>query len=370
MNILVLGGTGAMGVPLVNILSEHHTVYVTSRKKRISTNQVRYILGNAKDFSFLTEILTQRYWDAVVDFMVWGKEFEPVVSLLLKNTKQYVFISSARVYAKSDVPITEDTPRLLDVSDDQAFLKTNEYSLTKAREEDVLFHSGYSNYTIIRPSITYNDYRLQLGVLEKENWLYRVLHGRTIVFSEDISDKLTTMTLGNDVASGIASIIGQESALGRKFHVTFEQSVSWREILNIYLEVLEKTTGVRPKYVMVPQSQTLQFKERVYQVKYCRYFNRTFDNKSIAQFCNVSLFTPPRKGLADCLERFLINPRFRDIDWAIEGISDRASNEKTPLSEISSLGGKLDYIAYRYNLSILKKTNRHLRSIVHTLKKL
>ena len=41
----------------------------------------------------------------------------------------------------------------------------------------------------------------QLGVLEKELWLYRALNGRTIVFSKDIAEKSTTLTYGYDVAS-------------------------------------------------------------------------------------------------------------------------------------------------------------------------
>ena len=53
-------------------------------------------------------------------------------------------------------------------------------------EENLLFNSEKNNFTIIRPTITYNTQRLQLGVLEKENWLYRALHGRAIVFSDDV----------------------------------------------------------------------------------------------------------------------------------------------------------------------------------------
>ena len=34
MEILVLGGTGAMGVPLVKLLSKDNKLFVTSRSKR------------------------------------------------------------------------------------------------------------------------------------------------------------------------------------------------------------------------------------------------------------------------------------------------------------------------------------------------
>jgi nucleoside-diphosphate-sugar epimerase len=284
--------------------------------------------------------------------MIWGKEFADVLPLMLDNTMQYVFISSARVYAKSDTPITETTPRLLDVSEDGEYLKTNEYALAKAREEDLLFKSGRKNFTIIRPTITYNSHRLQLGVLEMENWLYRALHGRSIVFSKDIAEKVTTMTYGDDVAKGIASVIGQEASLGEAFHITSPESLLWSEVLEIYLTVLEKHLGVRPKLVITETSTNLKFKYSIYQVIYCRYFNRLFDNTKISHFCDTRQFTKPQKGLAECLENFLSNPKFRDIDWILEAVNDRVSKEYTPLKEIPTIGSKVLYTMYRFHLEL------------------
>ena len=353
MNILVLGGTGAMGRPLVSQLSEANEVFVTTRKNtapRPNNQHVTYITGNAKNIDFLSTTLKLKHWDAVVDFMIWGTEFSNVLPIMLENTDQYVFVSSARVYAQSDEPITEETPRLLDVTNDKKYLKTSEYALAKAREENMLFQSGKKNFTIIRPTVTYNSYRLQLGVLELENWLYRSLHGRSIVFSKDIADKITTMTHGDDVASGIAALIGKTESLGEAFHITSPVSLTWNEVLAIYLSVLEIKIGHRPRVVMTEKSTNLLFKNRIYQVIYCRYFNRRFDNSKISHFCNVNQFTEPQKGLKDCLESFMEKPMFRDIDWKLEAVNDKVSGERTSFSEIPSLSGKIDYLAYRYNL--------------------
>ena len=297
--------------------------------------------------------MSQRHWDTVVDFMVWGSEFARVAPLMLEATDQYVFISSARVYAQTEDLITEDTPRLLDVCTDKEYLKTNEYALAKAREEDLLLKSGQKNFTIVRPTITYNKNRLQLGVLEKENWIYRALHGRSIVFSKDIAEKVTTMTYGDDVAKGIASLVGKEDARGEVFHITSPQSLLWSEVLEIYLMVLEEHLGYRPNVVMTEKSTNLQFKERIYQVIYCRYFNRTFDNRKIAKFCDPNEFKQPQDGLGDCLRQFLATPKFGSIDWVLEAVNDRAAGERTPLAEIDITGNKLYYIVYRYNLIFL-----------------
>lgn len=51
--ILLLGGTGAMGMHLVQLLTntEHHVV-VTSRRSRQDHDNITYVLGNAHDDIF------------------------------------------------------------------------------------------------------------------------------------------------------------------------------------------------------------------------------------------------------------------------------------------------------------------------------
>lgn len=369
MNILVLGGTGPMGVPLVQKLSKDNKVYVTSRSKRESCANIQYIQGSAKEKEFLTRVLTMQMWDVVVDFMVYSvEELKEYISLFLDNAKQYIFISSSRVYAEADGLITENTPRLLEASQDEEYLKTSEYALLKARGENVLLNSGRTNFTIIRPTITYNTYRLQLGVLEKENWLYRALHGRSIVFSEDVNDKLTTMTLGDDVAEGIISVIDQPKALGEIFHITSPVSLPWSEVLATYLAVLKKHLSRDVPVVMTKKSTNLKFPWRVYQLIYCRYFNRTFDNSKIAQFCNVHSFTPPQEGLAKCLEDFLKAPQFNRIQWDIEAVNDRVAGERTPLRAIPHVGNKFTYFCYRNSMTFLLKPTFRLLNIVRKIK--
>ena len=184
MNILVLGGTGAMGTHLIDFLSENKdvNVTVTSRKERTSHGNIHYIVGNARDWAFMSDLLKNTHYDVIIDFMNYNyEEFLEYHGSLLAACDHYIFLSSSRVYANYDGRITEDCPRLLETSDDEAFLATNRYALRKAREEDMLRSSGMTNYSIIRPYITYSNRRLQLGIYEKEEWLYRVLNGKNII---------------------------------------------------------------------------------------------------------------------------------------------------------------------------------------------
>jgi nucleoside-diphosphate-sugar epimerase len=59
MKILLLGGTGAMGIPLTNILSADgmNIVYVTTRSPKLSRDNVIYFQGNAREANFY-----KRFW--------------------------------------------------------------------------------------------------------------------------------------------------------------------------------------------------------------------------------------------------------------------------------------------------------------------
>jgi len=326
--ILLLGGTGAMGAHLARVLANSGAqVDVTTRRLRNGGGKINYLQGNARDIAFVKSLLQANAYDAVVDFMVYGTaEFASRAEVLLAGTKQYVFLSSSRVYADSPTPISKDHPRLLDTSHDEAYLATDEYALTKARQENVLRESAHRNWTIVRPYITYSEQRLQLGVLEKENWLWRALHGRTIVFSRDIAEKFTTLTYGLNVAEAMAAIIGKEEALGEAFHITCEEPCQWSEVLDVYLQTLEGVLGKRPRVLLLDKALNLQTGGK-YQVKVDRYFNRRFDNAKIGRFLDTSRFVKAREGLAQCLKAFCQHPTFKGINPKREALYDRLTGE-------------------------------------------
>lgn len=365
MNILILGGTGAMGAPLVKKLIEtENNVYVTSRSEHRSQGRRHYFMGNAKDDSFLRTCLSHIHYDVIVDFMSYStEEFSKRARLLLSSTEQYIFISSARIFAESKVPLKEDSPRLLETVNDKEYLKTDEYGLSKARQEDILKESGFKNYTIIRPSVTYNAYRLQLGALEKENWLYRATKGRSIVFSDDLADKTTAMTHGEDVAKAIYSIIGKFQCLKRSYNIAIDKSISWQEILEIYLDAIEEITGKRPKIVKSKETIKLKDPKFRYQVIYARRLNRSFDNSRIKEIYEEG-FVNPQEGLTNALKTFMKNPSYHGINWKYEAWSDCISKEYTPLSEIPTLRNKLLYLCYRYYMGKFFEGGQYLWHII------
>lgn len=350
MKILILGGTGAMGLHLVNELSKcnDNQLVVSSRQKLLGRKNLTYVQGNAHETTFLLQILKERY-DVIVDFMSYRTdEFKERYQLLLSSCDQYIYLSSSRVYANSDVPITEDSPRLLDVVQDPEYLTMDEYALAKARQENLLFNSDYTNWTIIRPYITYSENRLQLGVLEKEQWLYRALHGRTIVFSKDIAVHKTTLTYGLDVAKAMVALIGCREAKGEVFHITTPYSIYWKDVLSLYQNILQKKLGRQQKIFMTDQSLNLNYSFRKYQVKYDRLFNRCFDNTKINRFFDVHTFVKPQDGLVSCLEYLCDHPFSPIIDWRMESRYDKLTSEHASFREMQSYKDKVKYFLCRY----------------------
>ena len=103
--VLVLGGTGAMGVYVVPELLRlgYKTDVVALDNIGVDNDCLRFIKKNGKDISVLTEILKNDY-DAIIDFMLYTTdEFKDCYELFLKNTKHYIFLSSYRVYADKDI---------------------------------------------------------------------------------------------------------------------------------------------------------------------------------------------------------------------------------------------------------------------------
>lgn len=340
-----------MGVPLVQMLADQGMeVHVTSRKPRNSTQEnVRYLQGNAHDITFVDSILKNGY-DVLIDFMVYQpKEFEARVQKLLGAVRQYIFLSSCRVYAESFAPITEDTPRLLDVCRDEEYLKTEEYALAKAREENVLFACREKNWTIVRPSITYNEQRLQLGCDEIQNWLYRALKGKPIVFFECLADKKTAMTYGGDVAHAISLLAGNPAALGQTVQIASSETATWKEILNIYLEVLEGR-GIHPHVHFLEDAETAaDMLGKKWQLKYCRNYNREFDSAKIDAICGCKIqYKPIAEGLQECLRAFLDNGVMPAARIKYEAYMDRLTNMKASVSEFESWKSRVIYCIGRY----------------------
>jgi len=281
--VLVLGATGAMGRYLVPELAKlgYAVTGVGLEETAPAGFQGEYLCGDAFDKSFLTELL-QRKFDGIVNFMVYGKyNFSEYYQLFLDNTDHYIFLSSCRVYADEECPVRETSPRLLDVSRDEALLASNDYCMHKARAEDLLMASPYDNWTIVRPATTFSTMRLQLVTLEFGNTVGRALMGKKVLLPVQAKDKPATLSWGGDVAKMLARILFREEARREAYNVCSAESRTWAEIAEYYRELvgLEAVWIDKEEYLKILSPEG-KIGVR-WQLEYARLFRRITDNSKV-----------------------------------------------------------------------------------------
>lgn len=341
--VLLLGGTGAIGNPLVRLLAERGDhVVVTSRKVRESQPGIEYVVGNAKDIGFLQSLIERIKPTAIVDFMIYSTdEFGRRMNSLLKAGAQYVFLSSYTVFAKTDV-IKESSARLLDVAKDPMLIAADPYPIRKARCEDMLRKSGFRNWTIVRPGITYAGARMQFGCLESHTWLFRALQGLPVVMPKAMRSCETTMTYGGDVARMIAGIVGNEKAYGEDFNLSTSEHHTWNYIADVYAEIvgLEVADCSIEDYCMIVGSDTAVSD---------RLSNRILDNGKILSVTGITqdLLMPMADGLRRELAVFKAHPAFQYQEFFKSARIDRVLGTRTNLKGMS-LGQRLAYYQNLY----------------------
>jgi nucleoside-diphosphate-sugar epimerase len=296
---LVLGGTGAMGVYLVPELAAlGYEVQVVSMDEVTSDDpHISYTKADAKNIDYLKDLLKGKY-DAIVDFMLYSTEqFRERHELLLQNTDHYILLSSYRIYDGCEIPITEETPRLLDASGNREFLATDDYSLTKARQEDIIQSSGYDNWTIVRPAITYSKRRFQLVTLEAHVVVARALQGLPIVLPQEALSVQATMSWAGDVARLMSRLLFNPDAYLERFTLATAEHRTWGEIAEYYKEIIGlKYVGADTEdYVKIMGGSN----GARYQLAYDRLFDRVVDSTKVLRVTGLKQedFMPLRRGL-------------------------------------------------------------------------
>ena len=315
--ILVLGASGAMGRYLVPLLaSEGHAVDAVSLDAPDASADppgIRRIQGNAKDEDFLLPLLENRY-DAIVDFLIYPTaELAHKLPMMLDATGHYVYLSSYRIYDGKDMPIREDSRRLLETCDDPVLRASDDYSVYKARGEDILRASPRRNWTIARPSITYSAYRFQLVTLEAPLVVGRADRGKEVVLPETARNVQGTMTWAGDNARFFARLLFNNRALGEAFTFATAEHHSWGEIAGYYAELrgLHAVWAPEEDYMKILQPAPY-YPGFLWQLRYDRLFNRVIDNAKILAATNLrqSDLMPLRQGLENELSRLP-----RDWEW-------------------------------------------------------
>ncbi len=247
---LFIGGTGTISMAITRSLAQNPEwqLYLINRGNRRDDVPANVIVINAdiNDEAVVAEKIKDLHFDTVCDFIGFVPEHvERDYRLFRQHTDQYMYISSASAYQKpsSGYVMTEGTTMANPYWD---------YSRNKIACEEFLMHRFRDDnfpVTIIRPSHTYDERQVPLGVHgDKGSWqvLCRMLDGKPVIIHGD-GTSLWTVTHNSDFAKGFVGLMANSHAVGGVFQITSDETLSWNQIY----ESVARALGVKliPYYV-------------------------------------------------------------------------------------------------------------------------
>ena len=239
MKALFIGGTGTISTAIVRRLAEElgWEVWLLNRGNRAVPEGVHQIIADISDETDVAQKLEGMEFDVVNEFIGFVPEqVERDYRLFRGKTKQYIFISSASAYHKpaASYIITEGTTLAnphWEYSRNK--IACEEFLMKKYREE------GFP-VTIVRPSHTYDERNVPLGVHGKKGFyqvIRRMLDGKPVIIQGDGSS-LWTATFNTDFAIGYTGLMGNRHAIGEAFQITGDETLTWDQIYQTIADAL------------------------------------------------------------------------------------------------------------------------------------
>ena len=240
MNALLIGGTGTISMAITRLLAqkgwEVHLLNRGTRRTEVPEG-VHWIPADISDEAAVSAILEGRHFDCVCEFIGFTPDqVERDIRLFEGRTKQYLYISSASAYHKPmmDPWITEGTALCNPYW---------EYSRNKIACEEVLMKACRERQfpvTIIRPSHTYDNRKVPLGVHGSKGSyqvIKRMLEGKPVIIHGD-GTSLWTITHNTDFAKGYVGLMGNPHAISEAFQITGDETLTWNQIYETIARVL------------------------------------------------------------------------------------------------------------------------------------
>ncbi|MCL2015593.1 MAG: SDR family oxidoreductase [Defluviitaleaceae bacterium] len=324
MRALLIGGTGIISTDITKLCVEQGwDITLINRGNRSEKLPADIKLTtwqlDINDEAAVKAKLDGERFDVVANFINFNvQQVERDIKLFAGKTNQYIFISSASAYQKprANYVITEST------------LLVNpywEYSRNKIACEERLVDEHRKNgfpVTIIRPSHTYDDYTVPLGLHGANGaWstLKRILDGKPVIIPGD-GNSLWHLTHSSDFAQAFVGIMGNIHAIGEAIHITGDEAITWNQIYAILGDIL----GVVPKIVHVPTDFLVACKPDLDgPLNGDKSVNTVFDNSKIKGL--VPHFTAKTRfdtGARAAVAHFLANKEKQQPDPEFEKFTD------------------------------------------------
>lgn len=359
MKILLIGGTGVLSSAVTEeALKQGMAVTMINRGNRLDSipDGVELIKADKADYNLIKEAICHTFFDAIIDFLCYTEqELAKSYNFYSGYTKQYFFISSCAVFnARKGGLLKEDSPKILD---GWAY-STNKWA-AEQRLMTCAAQSG-TNYTIVRPGITYGDTRIPYGVGPRYGyhwtWIARILNDKPILRWNKGENKWNMMRV-EDFAVGMVGLIGNEKAYNEAFNLCGDDSNSFNEVLDILADWID-----HPITIVDVSSEFYAKEAPSKKGEICGYsINFECTNEKIKKIVPSFKQTMSLKeGISKTLAAYKGGKYQRGIDWEFDAETDRVIYKWCKKEQENTDSYSLNFIDYLGTASIKDKFTYYL----------
>jgi nucleoside-diphosphate-sugar epimerase len=320
MKMLFIGGTGNISSDCAQQLHDRgHEIHVVTRGQSPLPDGYRAVVADRHDTAGMQAALQDLRPDVVLNFLGFDlPEVQLDFALFRDVVQQYLFISSATVYAKPhrQLPLTEEAPignAFWDYA--QKKLACEEWLMARHRED------GFP-VTIVRPSHTYSR-RWVPNPLSSSSFTFasRLEQGKP-VFLPDDGESLWTLTATTDFAIGLAGLAGNPQAIGEAFHITSDDALTWNRIVS---ETADAMGARSPQVCRIPTDFICRIApEMTGPLKGDKANPAVFDNAKLKRFVpEFKARTPFRVGVRESVEWLRAHPEQQNLNPRIDDLCER-----------------------------------------------
>jgi nucleoside-diphosphate-sugar epimerase len=319
MQILLIGGTGNISSDCASLLHQRgHEIVVLTRGRSVVPAPYRPVVADRKDPLSMRRALEGVHPEVVLNFLGYElAEVQADFELFAGSIRQYIFISSATVYAKppAKLPVTEDAPL------GNAWW---EYAQKKLVCEEWLFQKHLEKgfpVTIVRPSHTYSNIWVPNPVSSSSfTFAVRLQQGKP-VFVPDDGENPWTLTASSDFAIGLAGLVGDTKALGEAFHITSDEVLTWNQIID---EIAKAMGAAASQVVKVPTDFICRIAPQMTgSLKGDKAHPGVFDNTKIKRFVpGFECRKPFRVGVRESVAWLRAHPEQQNLSPKVDALCD------------------------------------------------
>lgn len=245
MKALLIGGTGQISMAITKkLVKDGWDVFLLNRGNRNNDipDGVNSIISDINNEEDVRRKLSGLRFDAVCEFIGFTvDQIERDYRLFKDITDQYIYISSASAYHK---------PVRSYIINEGTTLSNPYWQYSRDKIEcEAFLMKKYSGegfpVTIVRPSHTYDERNIPLGVHgTKGFWqvIKRMREEKPVIIQGD-GTSLWTLTFNEDFAVGFTGLMGNRHAIGEAFQITSDETLTWNQIY----ETIADALGVKLK---------------------------------------------------------------------------------------------------------------------------